>query len=130
MVSLSGDGGFLYNAQELATAIRYGINVVAVVFNDGAFGNVARDLDETWGGSYGADLHNPDFMKLADAFGVMGLRAREPLEAGDLIGKAIEMDRPVLVEVPVGRMSRPRYFMPLRRLPRYQRPRAGAPGDR
>lgn len=129
VVSLSGDGGFLYNAQELATAARDGINVVAVVFNDGAFGNVARDLDETWGGSYGADLHNPDFMKLADAFGVVGLRAREPLEAGDLVGKAIEMDRPVLVEVPVGRMSRPRYFMPLRRLPRYERPRAGAPGD-
>ncbi|MBI2527200.1 MAG: hypothetical protein HYY95_02705 [Candidatus Rokubacteria bacterium] len=78
----------------------------------------------------GGGVRNPDFMKLADAFGVVGLRAREPLEAGDLVDQAIEMDRPVLVEVPVGRMSRPRYFMPLRRLPRYQRPGAGAPGDR
>src|SRR5205809_6158897 len=52
--SISGDGGFLYNAQELATAVQYGINVIALVFNDNAYGNVARDLDEAWGGSYGA----------------------------------------------------------------------------
>ena len=94
VVSVSGDGGFMYNAQELATAVRHGINVVAVVFNDNAYGNVGRDLDESWGGEYGAKLHNPDFMKLADAFGVYGMRAKDPLEVGQLVKRGIEMDRP------------------------------------
>jgi acetolactate synthase-1/2/3 large subunit len=110
VVSVSGDGGFLFNAQELSTAARFGINVVAVVFNDSSYGNVARDLDESWGGQYGAELKNPDFMKLADAFGVLGLRAKEPTEVGRLVREAIEGDRPALVEVPVGRMGRPAFF--------------------
>ncbi len=121
VVSVSGDGGFLYNAQEMATAVRYGINVVAVVFNDNAYGNVARDLDEAWGGEYGARLHNPDFMKLAEAFGVHGMRAKEPLEVGRLVRQAVEMDRPVLIEVPVGRMSRPVFWPPRKTPTKYQR---------
>jgi acetolactate synthase-1/2/3 large subunit len=114
VVSVSGDGGFLFNAQELSTAVRFGISVVAVVFNDNSYGNVARDLDESWGGQYGAELANPDFMKLAEAFGVLGLRAKEPTEVGRLVREAIEADRPALVEVPVGRMGRPRFFAPPR----------------
>jgi acetolactate synthase-1/2/3 large subunit len=114
VVSVSGDGGFLFNAQELATSARHGINVVAVVFNDSSYGNVARDLDESWGGQYGAELTNPDFMKLADAYGVIGMRAKEPTEVGRLVREAIEKDRPALVEVPVGRMSRPAFFTPRR----------------
>ena len=114
VVSISGDGGFLFNAQELSTAARHGINVVAVVFNDSSYGNVARDLDESWGGQYGAELQNPDFMKLADAYGVIGMRAKEPTEVGRLVREAIEKDRPALVEVPVGRMSRPAFFTPRR----------------
>jgi acetolactate synthase-1/2/3 large subunit len=114
VVSISGDGGFLFNAQELATSARHRINVVAVVFNDGSYGNVARDLDESWGGQYGAELTNPDFMKLADAYGVIGMRAKEPTEVGRLVREAIEKDRPALVEVPVGRMSRPAFFTPRR----------------
>ncbi len=115
VVSVSGDGGFLFNAQELATAARHRINVVAVVFNDDSYGNVARDLDESWGGQYGAELQNPDFMKLAEAFGVVGMRAKEPAEVGRLVREAIELDRPVLVEVPVGRMNRPAFFSPPRK---------------
>ena len=121
VVSVSGDGGFLYNAQELATAVRHGINVVAVVFNDNAYGNVGRDLDEAWGGEFGARLHNPDFMKFADAFGVTGLRARDPLEVGSLVKKAVDMDRPVLIEVPVGRMPRPAFWPPRKTPTKYQR---------
>jgi len=114
VVSVSGDGGFLFNAQELSTAARHGINVVAVVFNDSSYGNVARDLDESWGGQYGAELANPDFMKLADAYGVVGMRAKEPTDVGRLVREAIEKDRPALIEVPVGRMSRPAFFTPRR----------------
>jgi acetolactate synthase-1/2/3 large subunit len=114
VVVVCGDGGFLYNSQELSTAVRYGIAVVVVVFNDDSYGNVARDLDEAWGGSFGADLANPDFMRLAEAYGVTGLRAKEPTEVGDLVREAIALDRPVLIEVPVGRMPRPRFFAPRR----------------
>src|SRR5205807_10272065 len=85
VVAVIGDGGFLFNAQELATAVQQKINVVAVVFNDNAYGNVARDLDEDWGGNFGAALHNPDFMKLADAYGVHGMRAKEPTDVGRLV---------------------------------------------
>jgi acetolactate synthase-1/2/3 large subunit len=121
VLALCGDGGFLYNVQELATAVHEGINVVTVVFNDASYGNVARDLDDAWGGSYGADLHNPDFMKLAEAFGLPGLRAKGPAEVGDLVRVAIGLERPVLVEVPVGRMPRPWIFPPRRQPTKYQR---------
>jgi acetolactate synthase-1/2/3 large subunit len=120
VVSVSGDGGFLYNAQELSTAVNERINVVQVVFNDNAYGNVARDLDEAWGGHYGSLLHNPDFMKLADAFGVHGIRAKDPLDVGRLVADAIQLDRPVLIEVPVGRMPRPAFWPP-RKPTKYQR---------
>jgi len=80
----------------------------------GTYGNVARDLDESWGGQYGAELKNPDFMKLADAYGVVGMRAKEPTEVGRLVREAIDLDRPALVEVPVGRMNRPMFFAPRR----------------
>jgi acetolactate synthase-1/2/3 large subunit len=120
VVSVSGEGGFLFSVQELSTAARHGINVVAVVFNDSSYGNVARDLDESWGGQYGAELKNPDFMKLADAFGVLGMRAEEPSEVGKLVSAAIDKDRPALVEVPVGRMGRPAFFTPRRTPTKYQ----------
>lgn len=121
VVAVCGDGGFLYNSQELATAVQHGINVVTVVFNDQAYGNVARDLDEAWGGSIGAELQNPDFMKLADAYGVLGLRSKEPTEVGDLVREAVLADRPVLIEVPVGRMPRPQFFSDRRAPAKYQR---------
>jgi acetolactate synthase-1/2/3 large subunit len=121
VVSVSGDGGFLFNAQELATAVQHRINVVAVVFNDQSYGNVARDLDEAWGGSYGAALHNPDFMALAAAFGMRAMRAEEPTEVGGLVREAIQMDEPVLIEVPVGRMPRPVFFVQRKTPTKYQR---------
>jgi acetolactate synthase-1/2/3 large subunit len=121
VIAVIGDGGFMYNAQELSTAVQQKINVVAIVFNDNAYGNVARDLDEWWGGAYGAALHNPDFMKLADAFGVHGMRAKDPTQVGSLVRDAIQLDRPVLIEVPVGRMPTPIFFPPRKALTKYKR---------
>ena len=121
VVCITGDGGFMYNSQELSTAAREKINAVIVLFNDNAYGNVARDLDESWGGSHGAAVTNPDFMKLADAYGVVGMRATKPTDVGDLVRKAVGMDRPVLIEVPVGRMARPVFFAPLKSPAKYQR---------
>ena len=111
----------MYNSQELSTAVREKINAVIVLFNDEAYGNVARDLDESWGGSHGAEVTNPDFMKLADAYGVVGMRAARPTDVGDLVRKAVGLDRPVLIEVPVGRMARPAFFAPMKAPDKYQK---------
>src|SRR5882724_898947 len=121
VVAICGDGGFMYNAQEMSTAVKYGINVVAVVFNDEAYGNVARDLDEAWGGTWEADFRNPDFMKLADAYGVAGIRVEKPTEVGDAVKKALALNRPALIEVRVGRMPRPPFFMPLKAPDKYKK---------
>ena len=65
---IAGDGGFMFNSSELSTALQYGINVVTVVFRNDSYGNVARDLDDAFGGAYGTDLHNPDFVKFRRVF--------------------------------------------------------------
>src|SRR6266850_2125669 len=121
VVCITGDGGFMYNSQELSTAVREKINAVIVLFNDEAYGNVARDLDESWGGQHGAAVTNPDFMKLADAYGVVGMRATKPTEVGDLVRKAVGLERPVLIEVRVGRMARPAFFAPMKAPDKYQK---------
>ena len=72
---VSGDGGFLYNSQELATAVQYGINAVVIVFNNNAYGNVLQaQIQEFNGHILGTQLHNPDFVKLAEAYGHVGIR--------------------------------------------------------
>ena len=110
VLAICGDGGFLYNAQEMATAVQYGIHVVIVVFNDDSYGNVARDLDESFGGSHGADLRNPDFVKFAEAYGVRGVRVRTVEELERTARAALAEDRSTLIEMPVGRMSAPKFF--------------------
>ena len=107
VVSLSGDGGFLYNAQEMATAVQNGIGAIAVVFNDNAYGNVLRAQLEQFGGNViGTRLHNPDFVDLAESFGMRAQRVDGATELGDALTQAIDEDAPALVEVPVGMMER------------------------
>ena len=98
----------MFNAVELATAVKYGINVVVVVFRNDSYGNVARDLNEMFGGTYGTDLHNPDFVKFAESFGAVGMRANDPLELGTLIPLALQREAPVVIDVPFGEMPIPR----------------------
>lgn len=105
VVSINGDGGFLYCGSELATAVQYGINVVVVVFNDGAFGNTNRDQLENYGGRViGTELVNPDFVAYAEAFGAVGVRAKGPDGLNGALREAVEDNRPVLIEVPMERM--------------------------
>ena len=107
VVSISGDGGFLYNLQELATAVQYGIHAVAVVFNDNAFGNVLRAQIEQFNGHIiGTKLHNPDFIRLAEAFGARGIRAHNAEELESTLREALATEAPTLIEVPVGMMDR------------------------
>ena len=108
VVCMAGDGGFMFNASELSTAIKYGINVVTVIFRNDSYGNVARDLEEGFNGAYGTDLHNPDFVKFAESFGAVGMRAEDPLELETLVPQALELERPVLIDVPFGEMPIPR----------------------
>lgn len=117
VVSIAGDGGFMFGVQELATAVQYGINVVSIVFDNGAFGNVMRDQEQRFGGRViGSQLRNPDFVALAESFGVTGWRAHSAAELGALTRKAIDLDRPVLIHVPVERaaeVSPWKYLMPV-----------------
>ncbi len=108
VVCIVGDGGFMYSSGELSTAVKYGINVVAVVFNDGAYGNVARDLDQDFGGTYEADLVNPDFVALAESYGAAGFRATNPEELTIAIKDAIDADSPSIVDVKIDRLPRPK----------------------
>ena len=107
VVVASGDGGFLYNSQELATSVQYGINVVVVVFNDNAYGNVLRAQIEQFNGHVlGTELYNPDFVKLAEAYGVRGVRAHDARELESALREAVAADAPRVIEVPVGKMDR------------------------
>ena len=119
VVCMTGDGGFMFNSSELSTAVQYGINVVTVVFRNDSYGNVARDLDDAFGGAYGTELHNPDFVRFAESFGAVGMRADDPMELETLIPLALERQAPVIIEAPIGNMPIPRapQFAPFYRLP-------------
>ncbi len=106
VVSISGDGGFMFNVQELSTAMAHGIAVVAVVFSDGAFGNVKRIQRDSFGGrNIAVDLHNPDFVALAKSFGMAAHRAESPDELAAALRRALASGAPALIEVPVGEMA-------------------------
>ncbi|MGI8857234.1 MAG: thiamine pyrophosphate-dependent enzyme [Thermomicrobiales bacterium] len=105
VVALMGDGGFMYNVQELATMRQRHLNVVAIVFNDNAYGNVRRTQREVFAGHViAADLVNPDFVALADSFGVRGLRVTAPNALRSALGDALAANEPILIEVAVGEM--------------------------
>jgi acetolactate synthase-1/2/3 large subunit len=106
VVSVSGDGGFLFGLQEMATAVHHRINVVAIVFNNSSYGNVLRDQLQTYQGRFiGSDLTNPDFVKLAESFGVRGFRATSPEELKRSLAEALALDVPALIEVIVEKGS-------------------------
>jgi acetolactate synthase-1/2/3 large subunit len=117
VLSINGDGGFLYTGNELATAIRHGIPLVAVIFSDGAFGNVRRIQQEQFGNRLIAcDLANPDFVKYAESFGAAGRRARSPEELRQALKESFARREPTLIEVPVGAMPSPWEFIQMPRV--------------
>ena len=104
VVSVTGDGGFLFGMPELASAVQHGIGLVTVLFNNASFGNVRRDQQTNFEGRLlGADLDNPDFMQLAEAFGCDGVRVDSPEALKPALAQAIDDDRPAIVEVMVER---------------------------
>jgi acetolactate synthase-1/2/3 large subunit len=118
VVSISGDGGFLFTSNELATAMRHRIALTVVVFNDGAFGNVRRIQEEHYGNRVIAcDLCNPDFVRYAQSFGAEAERALDPRELRVALRRAFRRrDVPTLIEVPVGPMPSPWEFIQMPRV--------------
>ncbi len=113
VVCLTGDGGFLYACGELATAVQYGINLVALVFNDGALGSTKSDQQRNYQGRIvGTNLHNPDFPKLAESFGAIGMKTNpEGLEKA--LGEALEAKQPVVIEVSIPTLTPPFQLSPV-----------------
>ena len=107
VVCVAGDGGFMFNSSELSTAVRYGINVVTVILRNDSYGDVESDLNDTFGGTYETDLHNPDFVRFAESFGAVGMRTEDPLELETLIPRALELDAPVVIDAQFREMPTP-----------------------
>ena len=117
VLSINGDGGFLYTGNELATAIRHRIPLVAMVFVDGAFGNVRRIQQEQFGNRLIAcDLANPDFVKYAESFGAVGRRARHPDELRVALRESFARREPTLIEIAVAAMPSPWEFIHMPRV--------------
>jgi acetolactate synthase I/II/III large subunit len=100
VVSVTGDGGFMFGVQELATAAQFDIALVTIVFNNHSFANVLRDQETHFAGrTIASRLHNPDFVRLAESFGVAARRVREPHELQAALEAELAAGRPALIEV-------------------------------
>jgi len=107
VVALCGDGGFMYNAQELSTAVQHGIHVLALVFNNNAYGASEWDQTHRYAEHYiGTDLHNPDFVQLAKSFGAVGMRT-EPEGFDAALQEALATNAPVVLEVKMPNLMPP-----------------------
>jgi acetolactate synthase I/II/III large subunit len=113
VLSINGDGGFMYTANELATAVRHRIPLTAVVFSDGSFGNVRRIQEENYGNRLiASDLANPDFVKFGESFGAAAERVRSPEELRGALRRGFaRRDGPTLIDMPVGPMPSPWEFI-------------------
>jgi acetolactate synthase-1/2/3 large subunit len=101
VVALCGDGGFLMNSQELETAKRIGTSIVVVIWVDGGYGLIDWKQRNEFGRPFGVDFDNPDFVRYAESFGIPGFR---PSSADDLyptLQRALDVDGPAVVEVPI-----------------------------
>jgi acetolactate synthase-1/2/3 large subunit len=108
VVLATGDGGFMFQAGELATAVHHRLPVVVIVFDDSAFGNVRRIQEQQYGNrQIACDLTNPDFVKFAESFNVAGFRAYTPEELEVALRKSLALNAPALVHVPVGTLPSP-----------------------
>jgi acetolactate synthase-1/2/3 large subunit len=108
VVSISGDGGFLFTAMEMSTAAQNDIGVVAVVFSDGAYGNVKRIQQQAFNNrTIATYLHNPDLVKLGECLGFAAERVRSPAELGAAISRGLSRGGPMLIDCPVGPLPDP-----------------------
>ena len=103
VVCLVGDGGFMYAAQELATAVQFDIPVVMLILNDGAYKNVEGILNRSYGGrAIATTLVNPDFTKFAESFGVTARRASTPEELQIALRELLALNKPAVIDYAIG----------------------------
>ncbi|MCL4458629.1 MAG: thiamine pyrophosphate-binding protein [Chloroflexi bacterium] len=102
VIALCGDGGFLFTGQELATAVQYGLNVPVIVFNSSSYSAIEQIQRRRYGDNriVDAQLHNPDFVKLAEAFGAYGVRVSDLTDLERTLRDVLQIESPVVVEVP------------------------------
>ena len=101
VVALCGDGGFLMNVQELETAVRVGARMTVVVWRDDGYGLIDWKQRNEFGRPFGVTFGNPDFVGLARSFGVAAFRPETSADLGPVLRRALEIDGPSLVEVPI-----------------------------
>ncbi|MEA2160710.1 MAG: acetolactate synthase large subunit, partial [Solirubrobacteraceae bacterium] len=101
VVTVSGDGGFLMNCQELETAARLRAAVVNVIWENGQFGSIAWKQDKKFGRHFDVDFGNPDFVKLAEAFGLPAWRCASADDFPRLLTRALTLEKPSVIVVPI-----------------------------
>ncbi|MFC1994957.1 acetolactate synthase large subunit [Chloroflexota bacterium] len=101
VAAVCGDGGFLTNVQEIETASRLGLNVVIIIFNDGGYNLIKWRSMSKFGNAFAVDFSNPDFVKLADAFGVEGVRIQSSDSIEQALTWAFSKKTPVIIDVPI-----------------------------
>ena len=101
IISVSGDGGFLFSAQELETAVRLNMNIVHLIWNDGRYNMVEFQEEMKYDRSSGVNFGPVDFVKYAEAFGAVGLRVTEPDKLAAVLEEAFAATGPVIVDIPI-----------------------------
>ncbi len=101
VVALSGDGGFLMNLQDLETAVRMKLNIAIVVFNDNGYNLIKWKSMKKFGNAYGVNFSNPDFVKVAEGFGAVGMRLQRIEDFEPMLKDALTRDVPVVVDIPI-----------------------------
>jgi acetolactate synthase I/II/III large subunit len=101
VVTVSGDGGFLMNCQELETAVRLKTAIVNVIWENGQFGSIVWKQDKKFGRHFGVDFGPTDFVKLAEAFGAPGWRCTNADEFSQRLATALTLDVPSVIVVPI-----------------------------
>ncbi len=101
ILAVSGDGGFMMNVQDLETAVRLKLPIVVMIWNDNGYGLIEWKQLNQYGHAYGVRIENPDFVKLAESFGAVGMRAEKTEDLKPMLKEAFTVDRPVVLEVPV-----------------------------
>ena len=100
VIAICGDGGALFTLQELATAVHYRIPVVLIVANDNGYRSIEAYQRRLYGQPYAGELTNPDFVRLAEVFGAVGLRAETPGALETAVRSALAAQRPAVIEIP------------------------------
>jgi len=109
VINFNGDGGFLFNAQEFATAVRYGLKVVTVIMNNNCWGSEKAYQRYAFNERYvGADTNNPRYDKFAELFGGTGFYVERPEDIGNAFLEALNTDGPSIIEIPTDPDEMPR----------------------